>query len=108
MSVASSSRELFIYYRVRVGADARAAAIVTEWQRQLMARVPGLQARLLRKDEPESVLPTWMETYAIDVRRGGADKGIDQTLEIEISRAVAELVDCIDGARHVEAFLVDG
>lgn len=97
-----AGRELFVWYRVRrEGADSARAAVVA-MQRSLAVAWPGLQARLLVRDEGETA--TWMETYsrpASSVTGGG---GIDAETEAAIAAAAHPLAALIEGARHVEAF----
>ena len=96
-------RELFIWYRVRPehADDARAAVVAL--QRSLRREWPGLQARLLvRDDGPTS---TWMEAYALPLPGTGGDRdGIDGAIETAIAAAAESLEGLIDGRRHCEAF----
>ena len=90
--------------------EARAA--VALMQRSLGAAWPGLQARLLVRDDGATA--TWMETYsrpppgAGDARRSatstGDDLGIDTEIEAAVSAAARALDALIEGPRHVEAF----
>jgi hypothetical protein len=92
-------RELFVWYRVRDDRVAEAGAAVRAMQAALAARWPGLQARLLIRDDVGGG-QTWMETYSRD-----AD-GIDAALEQAIATASHSVAALLDGTRHVEAFTV--
>ena len=97
-----AGRELFVWYRVRRERAHSARAAVVAMQRSLAAARPGLQARLLVRDEGETA--TWMETYsrlASSVTDGG---GIDAETEAAIAAAARPIAALIEGARHVEAF----
>ena len=98
-----AGRELFVWYRVRREHAAEAHAAVLALQRSLRDGWPGLQARLLARDEGEAA--TWMETYSLPARSAG-DNGIDGTIEADIAAAALSLEGVIDGPRHVEAFAV--
>ncbi|MBS0446927.1 MAG: DUF4936 family protein [Proteobacteria bacterium] len=72
------------------------------FQARLRVRHPQLRARLLQRADGHGGMPTWMEHYAIDPDATAA--GIDAALEAEIAAEAAELMPCIDGERHTEAF----
>ena len=99
-----AARELFVWYRVRRDRadDARAAAFAL--QRSLRDTWPGLQARLLARDDGDT--STWMETYSMAAQRAGGEGGIDAAIEAAIAAAALPLAALIDGPRHVEAFAV--
>ena len=101
-----AGRELFVWYRVRREQAAEARAAVLALQRSLHGGWPGLQARLLARDEGETA--TWMETYSLPARGAGDNgiDGIDGTIEAAIAAAALSLEGVIDGPRHVEAFAV--
>ena len=101
-----ASRELFVWYRVRrESADAAGTAVVA-LQRSLRREWPGLQARLLVRDDGET--STWMETYSLTA--GGTEddrRGIDAAVEAAIAAAAAQSLDgLIEGQRHCEAFAI--
>ncbi|GAP34704.1 DUF4936 family protein [Piscinibacter sakaiensis] len=93
-------RELFVYYRCPAGRDAEVRRAVESLHALLCARVPGLQARLLRRPEAQQAgLTTWMEVYA-------APGGIGEALQAQIDRAATEALDGLrEGARHTEVFV---
>lgn len=96
-------RELFVYYRVRVGREAQAQTIVDAFQSRLRQQVPGLATRLLRRPDEPGPTRTWMEVYA--VAGGLSDAGVDDELQRTIETNAAALADCIDGVRHTEVFV---
>ncbi len=96
-------RELFVYYRVRIGSEASASKIVDAFQAELRQQVPSLVARLLRRSEEPGAAQTWMETYAMAL--GPADEGISATCQQTIEAAARPLAPCIDGSRHTEVFV---
>jgi len=97
-------RELFVWYRVRDDHVAEARAAVSAMQDGLASRWPGLQPRLLTRDDAGGG-QTWMEAYACD---GSASEpgGIDAAIEGAIATAASSLAALLDGPRHVEAFTV--
>lgn len=95
-------RELFVYYRVRIGQEANALAIIETFQAGLRQQRPGLIARLLRRPAESGAAQTWMETYALTT--GAVGDGIDIDCERLIEAAAASLAGCIDGERHTEVF----
>jgi hypothetical protein len=97
-------RELFVWYRVRDDRVVEARAAVRAMQDALGSKWPGLQARLLTRDDVGGG-QTWMETYARD---GGAaeSRGIDAAIEDGIATAALSLAALIESPRHVEAFVV--
>jgi hypothetical protein len=97
-----AARELFVWYRVRRERSDEARAAVGTVQGSLVATWPGLQARLLVRDEGETA--TWMETYSRSDSRGADSRGIDAQVEAAIAEASRPLVALIAGTRHVEAF----
>ena len=99
-----AARELFVWYRVRKDRADAARAAALAMQRSLCAERPGLQARLLVRDDGET--STWMETYSLPTRSAGDDPGIDGAIEAAIAAAAEPLEGLIDGPRHVEAFAV--
>ncbi len=96
-------RELFVYYRVRSGAESRAHDIVLALQAQLRLEHPQLHARLLRRSESPLRESTWMETYATDP----AHDAVGITLELQhlIEARAATLAPCLAGPRHAEIFV---
>ncbi|HEV7577190.1 MAG TPA: DUF4936 family protein [Caldimonas sp.] len=107
-----AGRELFVWYRVRRERAEAARAVVASFQRALATRWPGLQARLLVRDDGATA--TWMEAYArsarseADGRDDGNGDGIDPEIEAAIAAAAEPLAALIEGPRHVEAFAVTG
>jgi len=99
-----AGRELFVWYRVRRERGDEARVAVLALQRALRSERPGLQARLLIRDDGET--STWMETYSLPARSVGDDLGIDAATEAAIAAAALTLEGLIDGPRHVEAFAV--
>ena len=97
-------RELFVWYRVRREHADEARAAVLALQRSLRSERPGLQTRLLVRDDGET--STWMETYSLPSPSAGDDRGVDVAIEGAIAAAAVRLDDLIDGPRHVEAFAV--
>jgi len=97
-----AARELFVWYRVRRERADEARTAVLAAQRSLRGACPGLQARLLVRDEGET--STWMETYSLPARGAREGSGIDDAIEAAIAAAARPLQGLIDGARHVEAF----
>ena len=95
------SREIYIYWRLAADHVPAAAAAMSRWQADLVARHPGLQARLLQRasagDEPTAP-STLMETY---VRAEGIDAALQAAIESEGARAAARWCQ---GARHTEVF----
>ena len=102
----TSRRELFVWYRVRRERAAEARRVVAAFQRTLVDRWPGLSARLLVRDDGETV--TWMETYARKPQPDGAASGIDAELESALAAAAQPLAALIEGGRHSEAFELAG
>ena len=70
-----AARELFVWYRVRRERADEARAAVLALQQSLRSERPGLQARLLVRDDGET--STWMETYSLPAPAGD-NAGIDQ------------------------------
>jgi hypothetical protein len=109
-----AGRELFVWYRVRRERAEAARSVVASFQRALATRWPGLQARLLIRDDGETA--TWMEAYARSTRSdgdgsGNGDRGgdgIDPEIEAAIAAAAEPLAALIEGPRHVEAFDASG
>lgn len=58
------TRRLYVYYRVNVADLGATVATVRTMQIALTARLPGLQAGLLRRPEQQDGTVTLMETYA--------------------------------------------
>ena len=94
-------RELYIYYRIREGAEEQARVAVRMLQDELRAAHPGLIARLLTRGAATSAA-TWMETYAL--AREGSATGVDATIEGAIAEGALVLAPFIGGSRRVEAF----
>ena len=104
-------RELYVYYQVTSARAAAAHAAVRALHRSLRREIPGLETRLLvRDDEPERVgdgrsaiaePATWMETYALP----GCDAGVDERLQSLIETHAEKIAEWIEGQRHVEAFV---
>src|SRR5438309_11543467 len=101
-----ASRELFVWYRVRPESAEAARTAVFALQRSLRRQWPGLQARLLVRDDGET--STWMETYSLTARDTEHDRGgIDGTIEAAIAAAAAQSLDGLtEGQRHCEAFAI--
>jgi hypothetical protein len=101
-----ASRELFVWYRVRPESADAARTAVLALQRSLRRQWPGLQARLLVRDDGET--STWMETYSLTARSADVDRGgIDDAVEAAIAAVAAQSLDgLIDGQRHCEAFAI--
>ena len=97
-----AARELFVWYRVRRECADEARTAVLAAQRSLRGDWPGLQARLLVRDESET--STWMETYSLAAPRARGGSGVDDVIEAAIASAALPLQGLIDGARHIEAF----
>lgn len=97
-----AGRELFVWYRVRHERAEEARAAIVEMQRSLRAEWPGLQARLLARDESET--GTWMEAYSRSLPGTADDGGIDEAIEAAIAAAASSIEPLIEGARHAEAF----
>ena len=98
-------RELFVWYRVRAAPRRRRAR---RGRRDAAVRSrragPGLQARLLIRDDGRARRPGWKPMRC---RRGSAaaSRGIDAGHRGRRSPPLRTLVArCIEGARHVEAF----
>ena len=94
-------RELFVYYRVRVGSETIASNLVDAFQTGLKQRFPQLSARLLRRPPSPDEAQTWMEIYA--VASGGV--GITPEVQQAIDAAALALATHLDGPRHTEVFL---
>lgn len=98
------SRELYIYWRVRPGAEAQAVAAAAAMQSQLRLQFPHLTTRLLQRSDG-SQAPTLMEIYR------HAPAGIDQVLEEAIAAAAQRIAEYIApnegraGQRHLEVFM---
>ena len=97
-----AARELFVWYRVRRECADEARAAVLALQRSLRNGQPGLQARLLVRDDGEP--STWMETYSLLAPGSGDNAGIDLAIEAAIAAAALRLEALLDGPRHVESF----
>jgi fructose-1,6-bisphosphatase/sedoheptulose 1,7-bisphosphatase-like protein len=98
-----ASRELFVWYRVRRESADAARTAVLALQRSLRREWPGLQARLLVRDDGET--STWMETYSLTARTDDDRGGVDGAVEAAIAAAAARSLDgLIEGQRHCEAF----
>jgi hypothetical protein len=99
-----AARELFVWYRVRRDRGDVARAAVVALQRSLRDRWPGLQARLLVRDEGER--STWMETYSLPAAGADGDHGMDVAIEAALAAAAGPLEGLVEGPRHLEAFAV--
>jgi hypothetical protein len=99
-----AARELFVWYRVRRDHADAARVSVAALQRSLRDRWPGLQARLLVRDDGET--STWMETYSLPAAGAGGDHGVDIAMEAALAAAAGPLEGLVEGPRHVEAFVV--
>lgn len=106
--------ELFVYYRVPRDVRARWPTLVGDVQDELLQQLPGLQARLLRRDDDsrrpaarprplagEAPPDTWMEVYHRP--SGGLDP---QTIDRIETAATNRLAAWIQGERHLEVFRV--
>jgi hypothetical protein len=96
-------RELFIYYRVEAAKARDARAAVLAMQARLHAERPHIVARLMQRDDGNSELQTWMETYRTDPRHDAA--GIGVALQAAIESASSDLQACVEGTRHTEVFI---
>jgi hypothetical protein len=94
-------RELFVYYRVRVGSETIASTIVDAFQAGLKQRIPQLATRLLRRPTEPGEAQTWMEIYA--ATDGG--EGITPAHQQAIEAAALALAPHLDGQRHTEVFI---
>lgn len=90
----SATRELYVYWKT---SDGRAAlAAVRMAQEALCAAEPGLQARVLEREDAAPV--TLMEIYV-------HGRGIDAALQARIERTLRAATRSLAiGARHVEVF----
>ena len=96
-------RELFIYYRVEAAKAHEARVAVLAMQARLHAEMPHLVARLMRRDDGNTELQTWMETYRTDPRHDAA--GIDVAEQAAIESASRGVQAFVDGTRHTEVFI---
>jgi len=90
-------KELYVYYCIGEAGTSEALSQVEGVFAALKAAHPGLQARLLRRVQPEKGQETWMEVYT---RKGG----ITPDLQAAIEAATLEVPRARKGARHLEAF----
>ena len=74
-------RELFVYYRVRVGSETIASNLVEAFQSGLKQSFPQLSARLLRRPPSPDDVQTWMEIYAVASGGGGVTPEIQQAID---------------------------
>lgn len=93
-----SGAELYVYWHCAAGRERDAVAAVLACQAAQRVRHPGLQARLLRRQDPAADRVTLMETYALP---GGLDGATRESLLTATAAALAALAD---GPRHVEVF----
>lgn len=96
-------RELFIYYRVEAAKARDARAAVLAMQARLQADMAHLVAHLMQRDDGNSELQTWMETYRTDPRHAAA--GIDVAMQALIESASSAVQACVAGTRHTEVFI---
>jgi len=90
--------ELYIYWRV-LSVDAQAATQALRiWQQALEARVPGLQARLLKRADSDAGDATLMEIYTLV---GGVGPALQQEI---IDGGNTASSPWRRGPRHVEMF----
>jgi hypothetical protein len=90
--------ELYVYYRVARDRCAAARAQVEAQQARLRAALPGLEARLLRRqDEAGDRDPTWMEVYRLAA-------GLDEPAIAQIEAALRDWPETRVGPRIVERF----
>ncbi len=94
-------RELYVYFKAPARQADAVQAAVMEMQSRLRSEVPGLQARLLRRDKAADAVDTWMETYALP--DGGA-AGVTDTLGATIEQRAIAWSALRDGPRHIEVF----
>ncbi len=94
-------RELFVYYRVRVGSETIASSLVDAFQTGLKQRFPKLGARLLRRPPSLGEAQTWMEIYSVASGGGGVSAEAQQAIEA----AALALAPHLDGPRHTEVFI---
>jgi len=92
------TRSIFIYWKTSRDLAPAATAGMASFQRGLLARQPGLVARLYRRAEEAGDAVTLMETYAL---AGGIDAALQQELVMAGRQAGA---GWCQGERHVEAF----
>ena len=59
----TSSAVLYVYYKVEVAQHAALALRVRQFQAELRAQWPGLEAELMQRPEVSNGMETWMETY---------------------------------------------
>jgi hypothetical protein len=91
-------RSIFVYWTTARDVAPAAIAGMANFQRALLARQPGLVARLYRRADESGATVTLMETYA---RAGGIDAALQQDLVAAGLRAGA---GWCQGERHVEVF----
>jgi hypothetical protein len=101
------ARELFVWYRVAADRAERVGVAVEAMQRLVKAQIPGLEARLLIRDDG-SGSQTWMETYALREGAATSSTGIDAAMQASIETAAAPIRPWLEGDRHVEGFEVAG
>jgi hypothetical protein len=90
--------ELYIYYRVDNRLESQARVTVLEHQARLRRSLPGLTARLLRKQpDHDDEDPTWMEIYA-------QPEGLSPALRAGLDALSLALAPVLRGPRHHEVF----
>lgn len=95
-------REAYVWWKLPLAACDEAVTGFGIFQRAVSCAVPGLQARLLRRDDdPAGSTATLMETYALPSRPGGLGEGLLERLRTEGDAASAAWRV---GERHFEIF----
>lgn len=94
-------RELFIYWRTPAPTAAQAIRAAGQWQAELRAQHPSLDAAIYRRagdadDSDISATATLMEVYAAPI-----DAALERRIVDEGSRVLAPW---LAGPRHVEVF----
>jgi len=97
-SRAVSGVALFTYYKVDAAAAETLALATRKMQAELMARYPGLQARLWIRTDALGTQQTWMETYE-------HPRGVTRTLSLAIEESGQALPPGRVGERHTESFV---
>jgi hypothetical protein len=90
--------ELYLYWKASPRDAASAIAALAEWQRRLAADVPGLEARVLLRDDAATV----MEVYRVAAEAGGVPPWLEARV-VEAGDAIT--APWRRGSRHVERFV---
>lgn len=111
--VCIGAAELYVYYRVRPGCEARAAQALCSMHVQLLTQEPNLHARWLRRcdtapdgDVASSTPETWMEIYMCPdgESESAATSGITPALRDRIELLASAWADCLASPRQWELF----